>query len=76
KVYIPDDEIAWAPATVTRTLGGSKFEVEVERPANGKRGSKKALYTGSVVVDTSGPGFEGMDSLPLQVCHTGENLIE
>ncbi|CAM9187182.1 unnamed protein product [Scytosiphon promiscuus] len=73
KVYIPDEEKAWVPATVMQALGGSKFKVEVERTDNGKRSSKKPVYAGSIVVDASGPGFEGMDSLPLQNADTGDS---
>lgn len=62
---MPDDDIAWARATVLHALGGSRFEVKVERPEDG--GGLKPRITGSVVVDASGPGFDGMDTLPLQV---------
>ncbi|CAN0001143.1 unnamed protein product, partial [Ectocarpus sp. 12 AP-2014] len=70
KVYVPDDDIAWARATVMHPLGGSRFEVEVERSQ--ERGGLKPRVTGSVVVDASGPGFEGMDSLPLQNAETAD----
>ncbi|CAM9632006.1 unnamed protein product [Ectocarpus sp. 6 AP-2014] len=70
KVYVPDDDIAWARATVMHPLGGSRFEVEVERSQ--ERGGLEPRVTGSVVVDASGPGFEGMDSLPLQNAETAD----
>lgn len=62
---MPDDDIAWVRATVLHALGGSKFEVKVERVEDG--GGLKPRLKGSVVVDAAGPGFEGMDTLPLQV---------
>lgn len=62
---MPDERIAWARATVLRALGGSRFEVNVERP---KEPGLDPKVTGTVVVDVSRKGFEGMDSLPLQVC--------
>lgn len=65
KVYVPDDDIAWARATVVHALGGSKFEVNVERPEEGS--GMRPRVAGTIFVDASGPGFEGMDSLPLQV---------
>eukprot|EP00752_Nemacystus_decipiens_P018668 g16737.t1 len=70
KVYVPDDDIAWARATVLHALGGSKFEVKVERPDDG--GGLKPKLTGARVVDVAGEGFEGMDTLPLQNAETSD----
>lgn len=69
KVYVPDADIAWAPATVVHALGGSKFEVTVDRP---RPGEPSPSVTGPVLIDAAGPGFEGMETLPLQNVETSE----
>ena len=61
---MPDEKIAWARATVLRALGGSRFEVKVERP---KDAGLQPKLTGVITVDLSRKGFEGLSTLPLQV---------
>lgn len=68
QVYIPDADVAWARGTVVQTLSSTRFEVKVE---HGRHDGLATRRSGVVEVDMSEPGFEGMDSLPLQVSGAG-----